>query len=127
MNTKPFDLEAAKRGEAVVDGLGRPVKFLLYVPEALPTEQVIFLSRGSVAATRTSGVMSTNGTCKYDLFMIVKTKTVWINLYRSGSDSVFVGGGNFDTEQDAATHTQETAVDGWGGRLLRTVSVELPA
>ena len=67
------------------------------------------------------------GEVAISLRMIVKTKTVWINLYRSGSDSVFVGGGNFDTEQDAATHTQETAVDGWGDRLLRTVSVELPA
>lgn len=52
--TKPFDLEAAKRGEPILWNR-RPAKFLLHVPEADEDSRVIVLFEGSVFSTYENG------------------------------------------------------------------------
>lgn len=86
---RPFDLEAAKRGEPLVTRDGRSIKFVAHVPEAreysviafLPGEKApdTFTDKGLYCAGRTS--MSSVSSCR-DLFMAPKPKrTVWVNLY----------------------------------------------
>lgn len=43
---KPFDLEAAMRGEPIITRDGRPAKFVAYVPEAHISAQVIAIING---------------------------------------------------------------------------------
>lgn len=53
---KPFDLEAAKRGEPIVMRDGRKVKFVAYVPEASPDSKIIVVSDiGNVLIYREDG------------------------------------------------------------------------
>ena len=41
---KPFDLEAAKRGEPIQCRDGRPVKFIGHVPEAHDHNRIVFFA-----------------------------------------------------------------------------------
>lgn len=45
---KPFDLEAAKRGEPICNFNGTPLKFVAHVPEALSECQVVVLSSDGI-------------------------------------------------------------------------------
>jgi len=45
---KPFDLEAAKRGEPIVCRDGTPAKFVAHVPEKIGEDTVLVLMRGAV-------------------------------------------------------------------------------
>lgn len=41
---KPFDLEAAKKGDPIVTREGKAMKFIAYVPEALPYLKIVCLT-----------------------------------------------------------------------------------
>lgn len=78
---KPFDLEAAKRGDPIVADVDQKILF------------IGLDSSGNVVAEDSDGWL-----VKYrpqNLFMAPKKRTVWVNLYQY-----------FDTEEDAdAAHT----------------------
>lgn len=83
---RPFDLEAAKRGEPLVTRNGLSVKFVAYVPEATEYPVIAFIEGGIAPDTFTdkgrycAGPWSED--CGRDLFMAPKpTQTVWVNLY----------------------------------------------
>ena len=53
---KPFDLEAAKRGEPIICRDGTPAKFIAHVPEANISERVVALMGTSIELFHESGM-----------------------------------------------------------------------
>lgn len=84
---KPFDLEAAKRGEPIVTRDGRVVKFVAYVPEAVFPHRLVVLVDGFIVRLYETGVTYTNCDSESDLFMAPKKRTVWVNLYPDSHNS----------------------------------------
>jgi hypothetical protein len=79
---KPFDLEAAKRGEPIVTRDGRPAKFIAHVPEANACYQVVALFSGLISTHAVSGrVYPEKHPNDADLFMAPRKRTVWVNVY----------------------------------------------
>lgn len=80
---RPFDLEAAKRGEPLVTRKGRSVKFVAHVPEAREYTVMAFVEGEIAPDTFTDkGRYSAGSFSGRDLFMAPKpTQTVWVNLY----------------------------------------------
>lgn len=83
---KPFDLEAAERGDPIQMEDGRKLKFVAYVPEARPEHRVVVLypTTGVVTSLR-----------KGDVFMAPQRRTVWVNL-------LTWGGAHYYPSQEAA-------------------------
>lgn len=84
---KPFDLEAAKRGEPICTRSGRPIKFITYVPEAHQNSQLVVLDGATLYVYYADGRYCAESTNTKDLFMAAQKRTVWVNLYR-GSGAV---------------------------------------
>lgn len=78
---KPFDLEAAKRGEPIQTRDGRPVKFIAHVPEATESQQVVVLIGNTVRARYPTGTFLDFEGDDDDLFMAPLKRTVWVNVY----------------------------------------------
>ena len=94
---KPFDLEAAKRGEPVCTRDGTPVQQLVHFPEGVRVNKIAALSGGVINAYDDQGRyygdevhVSTR-----DLFMATRKLTVWVNVYPPYT-SCF--GGAYETE-----------------------------
>lgn len=80
---KPFDLEAAKRGEPIQTREGTPVKFIAHVPEADQSRRVVVLIGGEIVCFDGNGSHAGVFETELDLFMAPRKRTVWINLYRN--------------------------------------------
>ena len=85
---KPFDLEAAKRGEPICDRAGNPVRFIAHVHEATnPGKRVIVLTlNGAISLHYENGTYALSdcdSDCDYDLFMATKKvkRERWVNIY----------------------------------------------
>lgn len=77
---KPFDLEAAKRGEQVVTTLGEPVRILCFDRKGGCPIIALVSNKASGELLRTydsDGVGLTDWLC-----MAPKKRVVWINLYK---------------------------------------------
>lgn len=119
MKTKPFDLEAAKRSDPICRVNGDPLRFIECSPES-PAYPVLCMSPDGNLETYTTGGLRYNRNPEgiHNIFMLIKTKTVWVNLYLNGEGDVTTHGVTFGTEEAAANYVKES--------ILRTVSVELP-
>ena len=116
MNTKTFDLEAAKRGDPIcrIDCTST-MTFISHAPGAKSDRCVLTHDeRGQILCFSESGWSITGE----DLRMVVKTKTVWVNLYWL-EHSIRTSGSVFETEEEAVALVRP--------ECLRTVSVEIPA
>ena len=78
---KPFDLEAAKRGEPIITSNGREVFFVGISKGSRPV--VVCDSDGNLTRRFPGGYYTTNSTHIKDLYMAPKKRTVWVNLYPS--------------------------------------------
>ena len=80
---KPFDLEAAKRGEPLVTRDGRPAKFIAHVPENLSTYKVYAQVKGFIylPSYNENGSRFEDSTSGEDLFMARRKVTYWLNIY----------------------------------------------
>lgn len=80
---KPFDLEAAKRGEPIQTRDGRKARFIAHVPECHQLHRVLALVDGEtfVQAFTEAGRYAKRDDSAEDLFMAPKKRTVWVNLY----------------------------------------------
>lgn len=82
---KPFDLEAAKRGEPIVTRDGRQVKFVAYVPEAIEKHRLVVLAHdGNIWTFYEDGCFREDGCpTDIDLFMAprIEKREGWINVY----------------------------------------------
>lgn len=82
---KPFNLEAAKRGEPLVTRDGKKAKFIGYAEEAEYPVIVHIDGYSNVSIIDGQGkVFSPMEDSPNDIFMVSKKRTVWINLYPSG-------------------------------------------
>lgn len=103
VKTAPFDLEAAKRGEAICQRDGGSAKFLQHVPEANEEYRVVFLSDvKDVLVVDESGIWSRGHEGRRDLCMVVKTKTVWLNVYPAALGGYAVAVFAREADADAA-------------------------
>ena len=110
MKTKPFNLEAAKRGEAICRADGAAMRFVAVLTENTSYPVLCVSPLGGVEAYTAAGCWSTQGVQPLrDLRMVVKTKTVWVIVIPSIA---------YDTEQEA--------MDAMPSTVLYTASVELP-
>lgn len=92
---KPFDLEAAKRGEPIVTRGGEAAKFIAHVPDADIGFRVVVMLDGVIECYCDDGsyILSSKSTC--DLFMAPRKRTVWVNVYPPGTNCF---GGAYETE-----------------------------
>jgi len=81
---KPFDLEAAARGEPLVTRGGQTAHFIAHVPELDESVCVICRVEKTLLAAYENGRSYDVGESKYDLFMAPKKRTVWVNMYPGG-------------------------------------------
>ena len=77
---RSFDLEAAKRGEPIQTREGTPVQFIAHVPEAA-TYKIVALINEDIETFKEDGTHCDGRKTGFDLFMALKKRTVWINLY----------------------------------------------
>lgn len=78
---KPFNLEAAKRGQPIECRDGTPAKFIAHVPDAHKREQVVALVGESIELFYESGMYVERTEDSRDLCMAPKRRIVWVNLY----------------------------------------------
>lgn len=84
---RPFDLEAAKRGEPIQTRRGEAVTFIAHCPTARPSNRVIFhYEDGVVGARYENGAFQESQGTGNDLFMTPQKyrREVWVNLYPDG-------------------------------------------
>lgn len=80
---KPFDLEAAKRGEPIQYRDGTPARFLLYVPEAYEDCRVFALREGMVTTHDINGRWAKTRVGEWDLLMAPKpAKNIYLSVWR---------------------------------------------
>lgn len=77
---KPFNLEAAKKGEPIQTRDGRKAKFIAHVPDDPPGWRVVAKldGNGTVTCYGESGAFYISGCCDDDLFMATKTREAWV-------------------------------------------------
>ena len=92
---KPFDLEAAKRGEPLITRDGREAHFKVHC-----ADEVMAVVSGIWRAFTEQGERYSGGVSTLDLFMAPKKRTVWVNFY-SGGAAIW-----YDTEERADDGTQ---------------------
>lgn len=66
---KPFNLEAAMRGEPIVTRDGRKAKFIAHVPDAREDQQVVFSVGGGLYVRNIKGIREVRSEVALDLFM----------------------------------------------------------
>ena len=91
---KPFNLEAAKRGEPIVCRDGIKAKFITHFSGISDDRCVIALIMEKLFIFGKDGKHVEENRSSYDLFMAPKKQTLWINIYR---DSATV----YHSEQEA--------------------------
>jgi len=77
---KPFDLEAAKRGEPICTENNKPLRFICFDEVS---NRIVYGYEGKRIAH--TDLMIAN-TC---IFMAPKKRTVWVNLYPDGITGVY--------------------------------------
>ena len=110
---KPFDLEAAKRGEPLVTRDGRKARFIGHVPEALSGFRVVVFLEGDGEASDylESGAYYEDDPSEHDLFMAPKKRTVWVNIYEL-SPSGSVNGMVHPTRESADCASNDDRIGG---------------
>lgn len=99
---KPFDLEAAKRGEPLVTRDGRKAKFIAYVPECRAGYRLIVKVEGMdyCSLYYDEGQLAGEGKSDPDLFMAPVKREGWINVYPY-YEILGLGGVIYPTKEDA--------------------------
>lgn len=103
---KPFDIELAKANRPVQTRDGRPVRIICYDRQShCNSHPIVALVpvKGQEATVyyTENGVYSEGQESAFDLFMTSKTVEGWVNLYKSISGGLTVGGYLYDSEQKA--------------------------
>lgn len=114
---KPFDLEAAKRGEPIQCRDGVEVKFIAHVPEAHHSAKVIVLSpAGFISIRNEKGRIGTIDN-PMDLMMAPKKTKYWVNIYKNPDMTRPSLGVTFPSEKEALASK--------GPYSIKTISFEL--
>ena len=85
---KPFDLEAAKRGEPICNRDSEGCVFITHVPDATPEYRVVALtpSKDVYCFDETGSYYCGGDESRNDLFMAPRKLTVWVNVYPPGTN-----------------------------------------
>lgn len=102
MKLKPFDLEKALKGEKVVTRDGREVFDIAHFPHKTGEFRVYGVLEEIVVTFTEEGSWMGDTKSHEDLFMALKERVVWVNLYIDGSV------GNHHSSEDNA----DSAADG---------------
>jgi len=96
---KPFDLEAAKRGEPICNRDRDGCVFITHVPDANHEYRVVALMpfKEVYCFDETGSYYGGGDESKHDLFMAPRKRTVWINPYADGTCDKYL----YATEDDA--------------------------
>lgn len=95
---KPFDLEAAKRGEPIETANGKPMTFGAHLPNADVFCRVVVLDADGRVCT-----FSTQGASAFDHHLLrMAAKTEWVNLYRTVHGTVLSACFAIKTDADSA-------------------------
>ena len=78
---KPFDLEAAKRGDPIVTRNGRDVVLIAHILNAVESYSVLVMMEGEAVPYFVTSYGNSSWRTK-DLFMKKKTRKVWCRMYR---------------------------------------------
>lgn len=81
--SRPFDLDAAVRGEPVVTRDGEKVTELYYFKTTNETRKLCAVIEGNIVWFDDVGKINGAQEFGYDLFMASKTKTYYMNVYKS--------------------------------------------
>lgn len=110
---KPFDLEAAKAGAALITRDGHPAKFVGHVPEVNSQYKVVaFVTGDEHFSTYTEGgALYWTGDDVRDLFMAPTKRTVWVNLYRDSRWGVMTNGRPHSSEAQAKNQPRVSTPD----------------
>ncbi len=89
MKLKPFDLEAAKRGDPICTRNGREAKFIAHVPDAGNAWKVVAMyldddgEKKAIGLYENGGLYENNDESKWDLVMAPRKVQLWVRAYRS--------------------------------------------
>lgn len=108
---KPFDLEAALRGDKVVTRDGREVTEIYHFKTSSQRYPVRAVVAGGLSAYTVHGRLISNSDSAGDLFMAPKERTVWVNVWTSDSLPAGVGSMAHPTEDKARLAARNTAQD----------------
>lgn len=88
---KPFDLEAAKRGDPLICRDGVVVTFVAHVPHHVDTDSRFLVLRGGyvIYFSEDGKYWDDGDESNYDLFMAPKKKTIWVNFYNETKSGLF--------------------------------------
>lgn len=81
---KPFDLEAAKRGEPIITRDGEKVYFIAHVPELSESYRVVTRIEGEASpycVSESGRYFSRETETPFDLFMAPRKRTMYVNIY----------------------------------------------
>lgn len=111
---KPFNLEAAQRGDKLVTRAGEEAEFIAYVPKAGKHYQVLALVGLMPKTYDTKGSFLQGSESTYDLFMAPKNRIIWVNLYNESfrPRASFSAGYTYDTEEAANHAAEHTRIGG---------------
>ena len=100
---KPFDLEAAMRGEPIQLKNGEKCTFGAFLPSAAPSCQVVIINpQGYVISRYKDGRFEANKNCSSDIVMVPKIKTYWINIYKGKfNEDRYTAGSLLNSEETA--------------------------
>jgi hypothetical protein len=123
---KPFDLDAAKRGEPLVTRDGRKATFIAHVPEFDAYERVMVRIDGlgcSVSLGEDGKFKPASESC-HDLFMAPRKVELWVNVYDSRlSGNPGYRAAAFDTEEAARDNAKRDGLCPIGAVLPITFEV----
>ena len=110
---KPFNLEAAKRGEPICTKDGKRATFIAYIPECAEHMRVLvhIHERMYVNTYNESGLTFPEESRNDDLFMAPRKRTVWLNIYDDPFDDACM-----HPTQEAADASQRVNGTRIGGR-----------
>lgn len=121
MNLKPFDLEAAKRGETVVAGYGSKVRIVFFDMKN-PRYPIVAIQSGD-DGIETEESFSLKGKYVFgeenddqDLFMASKTKTYYVNVFKDSYGNAITG---------RTYNSEEEAIDNKTTTHIKTISFEI--
>lgn len=120
---KPFDLEAAKRGEPLVTRDGRAVSEFHHFTTEATNKPCIAIINGNVSWTRTNGLVGDGYQEDNDLFMAPKKRTVYVQIFDKAADvdAPCLKAVAFENERDAEINLGTTT---WGV-LVKAFPIEI--
>jgi len=108
-NLKPFDLEAALNGAAVVTRAGKEVTEVVVLKNTFYGKNVLALINGNLYSFYQDGKVDEDVEYPNDLFMKPTQVTKWVNIYKNSSG--YYCGNHFHLTKEQALENNEGGVD----------------